>query len=419
MQTSGRSIPSEASTGPKPLHPLTQVACGLLTILPLAMTAANRSAPLIVTFAALAAAGALFANIRRELGPQPLSGIEPLRLFYVLAITIGGLAWLSRGADLTALGEAFVSVLAAAIVISSLERPLPRWLPVALAATMGLACVWLVAELEGDMLVRRMLGLRPNSFIFNRTVVTLTLMLWPALALILMTGPSGRHLWRPIASVLMVAVLGYAVIRSDSGAATFGLGLGLVTYALARIAPRVAVLLAGAGFLAALMLAPVIGNIAASVMPAGLHEQLASSNSRARVAIWQSFGAAVTHAPVQEIVLGQGFGTSAGMATRPIAEAVPQERRTLLGSGHPHNAYLQVWVELGLVGVCVVAGLLGLLLLHLWRGATSLLPTRLALVASAGMIALVGHGAWQGWWLAVLGAAWALFPGTSREERRT
>jgi O-antigen ligase len=399
----------------QPIQRLTHVACGLLVALPPAMTAANRSATLIITLAALAAAGALFANVRRELGPQPLSGIEPLRLFYMLAITIAALAWLSRGADLTALGEAFVSVLAGAIVIASLERPLPRWLPVALAIAIGASGLWLVTELEGGMLVRRLLGLRTHTFIFNRTVVTLTLLLWPALALLALAGRISGNKAYVYGCGALILIVGYTVIRSDSGAATFGLAIGLMAFVVAHVAPRPALVLAGAGFLACLMLAPGMGTIANGIMPPKMHEQLASSHSRDRVEIWQSFGAAISHATAKEVLLGQGFGTSARMADMPIADAVPTERRVLLGVGHPHNAYLQIWVELGLTGALVASGLLFLVLRSLWHLPTSLMAPRLALLASAGVIALVGHGAWQGWWIAALGAAWALFPSQLNE----
>jgi O-antigen ligase len=132
-----------------------------------------------------------------------------------------------------------------------------------------------------------------------------------------------------------------------------------------------------------------------------MHEAMAASNSRARVDIWLSFGAAVRETPLA----GSGFGSSARLHEAPLAARVPPERRELLGAGHPHNAALQVWVELGLLG----AGLaLAVALLALRsparRGARALAP-RLALFGGAAAVALVGHGAWQGWWAAALGAS--------------
>jgi O-antigen ligase len=66
---------------------------------------------------------------------------------------------------------------------------------------------------------------------------------------------------------------------------------------------------------------------------------------------------------------------------------------------------LQVWAETGLAGVLVA---LGLLLWGVVRPLSRLearrLAPRFAAFAAILAVALVGHGAWQGWWLALLGA---------------
>jgi O-antigen ligase len=77
----------------------------------------------------------------------------------------------------------------------------------------------------------------------------------------------------------------------------------------------------------------------------------------------------------------------------------------MLAVGHPHNSFLQVWAELGIVGAGLMAALLALAL-----RAVAALPrfqavTALGLLGAATAVAFVEHGAWQGWWVAGLGAA--------------
>lgn len=66
---------------------------------------------------------------------------------------------------------------------------------------------------------------------------------------------------------------------------------------------------------------------------------------------------------------------------------------------------LQAWAETGALGagLLTLAGLL--LLARLRRRPAAELAPRLAMFAAAFSIAAVGHGAWQGWWIAALGAA--------------
>jgi O-antigen ligase len=95
----------------------------------------------------------------------------------------------------------------------------------------------------------------------------------------------------------------------------------------------------------------------------------------------------------------------------------------MLGVGHPHDAFLQIWSELGIVG----AGLAAAAVIAMMRGLASVPPARLAprlaAIAAAAAIGLVGHGAWQGWWIAVIGATILLlrfaagsFPATIGEK---
>ncbi len=68
---------------------------------------------------------------------------------------------------------------------------------------------------------------------------------------------------------------------------------------------------------------------------------------------------------------------------------------------HPHNAVLQWWLELGLVGALIATFGVTSLITVLWRRRDS--AARIAGAASLGaamVVSLLSFGAWQSWWLA-------------------
>ncbi len=160
----------------------------------------------------------------------------------------------------------------------------------------------------------------------------------------------------------MLACAALGILKSISGAAAMGLIAGLAMAGLSRVLPRRgAVALAGLGLGLAVTLAPIEGDLLSKVMPEAAHAQLTQSSSRARVAIARSFGTAVALSPWR----GAGFGTSGRFAETPVAARIEPEMRILLGVGHPHNSFLQVWAELGLPGAFLATLVLMLMLARL------------------------------------------------------
>jgi O-antigen ligase len=67
---------------------------------------------------------------------------------------------------------------------------------------------------------------------------------------------------------------------------------------------------------------------------------------------------------------------------------------------HPHNAPLQIWLELGLVGAAIAAGLVAAVMRAVGRG--SIAPAALGAAVSGLVTALLSFGVWQPWWIASL-----------------
>lgn len=142
------------------------------------------------------------------------------------------------------------------------------------------------------------------------------------------------------------------------------------------------------------------GFLAQGAAAAGLHQWLMDNfdpNWGYRIEIWRY---------VSELIEGrfiEGHGFDAARAVGQNAALLPSfEGKTSFL--HPHNGLLQIWLELGLVGVTLFLGTA----ISGFRRFLAGEPSRIALAAVCGTITTsaviwsLSFGVWQGWWLAVL-----------------
>jgi hypothetical protein len=113
-----------------------------------------------------------------------------------------------------------------------------------------------------------------------------------------------------------------------------------------------------------------------------------------RLEIWSFVGSRIAEKPLL------GWGLDSSRAIPGGNEQTPELRPWL--PLHPHNAALQMWLELGIVG----AALLAIFLARVWLALGSVRWPRLYNSAAAGataatlMVALGSYGIWQEWLLA-------------------
>ncbi|MEN3208785.1 O-antigen ligase family protein [Methylorubrum populi] len=363
------------------------------------MALANRSSPLVVGIAALLfLAGAIAEQGGRaaSLLIGPLRSPLGLAALAFLGWCLVSLAWSPFPALWGRVLSEFLPTLVAAAILARLAPGrLPSWAPPLGAGLLAAACLYMAGSLALCLAPQAWLGQRVALFMFNRPLLTVLLLAGPLAAFLALRG-------RRLAALLLLALAALAILRSISGAATLGLLAGAVMFGIGRFAPRAAALALAALILGlAFALAPVEGDLLHRLMPEAAHERLTQSSSRARVAIAQSFGAAVAQAPW----IGSGYGMGLRFAEVPAAQALEPEMRAMLAVGHPHNTFLQIWSELGVVG----AGLAALVAFLALRAAAALprllFATALGLTGAAVAVMFVEHGAWQGWWTAGCGAA--------------
>jgi O-antigen ligase len=395
---------------------LWHAASAMLALMPLGMAVANRSSPAFLGLSAVLALAALSAERRLEafLRDARAALASPLGLAVLafLAWSIVSLAWSGdRPTSARALVEFWLSVATAFVLALALPERMSRaslWL---LAASIAIACGAIMFELHTGLAFRQSIGARAQGFIFNRPALTIVVTSLPLLAWMLSIGGKRKAQgWKWGVGAGLAALIVAAIAQSDSGAAKLGLMVAVLVFVIAYRWPRFTLKAAAVATIATVGFAPLLGVAADRLIPGSVHERMADSHSRDRVDIWMSFGEAVRVQPL----LGAGFGVSPRMGEMPVAAQVPPERRTLLAVGHPHNAALQVWAELGVVGAVLALAALLLFLRSQQSAPVEKMAPRLALFAAVAAVALVGHGAWQGWWPAAIGAAIVWFRSADR-----
>ena len=363
-------------------------------------------------------AAALMALLTAWGALTALWSIDPGRSLQLAAQVAGtGLAGLAlwsaaRGLDArgaTVVGNGFLAGLLVALALLGFE-----------VLTEGMLTEFLRHTLQGPD------TLFIYSVAFNRTTSVLAIFVWLAVLVLLPRQ-------RPLAALAIVAATFFLLTRLENSSSVVALAIGAVVFLASTVnlkrTLRVVSVLIVAGGLASPFIATRItegkslAQVASHFPTSFLH----------RLIIWNFAGERSLERPF----FGWGLDASRAMPgratdmTTEINTLKPRSDNRGDGGGrndalqamplHPHNAMLQLWLELGLPGA--IMGLLGVLI-ALGRIAGLGLSRRHAaavasLVVTAVVIALLSYGIWQVWWMATLWLAGvgllalARAPGTS------
>ena len=232
-------------------------------------------------------------------------------------------------------------------------------------------------------------GLLSSIVPFNQVSLILAIGLGPLAASLMAAG-------RTRAALFLCAALIICILLQDSTTAKISLIVGLTAGALFFVKAK------WAGPLAGLVCAIVIVT-APLTFPKLAHDtrisaEMAEIKSSAwhRGQIWAFVGERIKERPV----LGWGMNSSRvipGGKTQilPNVEILPL---------HPHNAALQLWLELGIPGATLFAAMVMLLWNRLGRaeGNRWITAGRATAMGAAFISMVPGYGVWQEWWQASL-----------------
>jgi exopolysaccharide production protein ExoQ len=381
-------------------------------VMPWMLAPASKSSPLFLTIAAALSFAAVLvaqgqaglARMLRDMLRTPEGLAGTVLLAFMLATV---LAAHNPAASLSQFGQFAIVIAAGAVLGLCLPSVVLRRRALLFAAGILLTAATVYIDLSNGMWLRSLTGGREMTYAYNRALVTLTVLIWPFLALAL----AARKLWLVVP---VLVILPLAVFKGESATAVLALLGGLAVFPIAFLLPRFT-RWAGLGCTLALVaVQPWFGTLMQRLLSQGFHQRFESAHSSDRVDIWLSFEAAAR----AKWLFGSGFGASLNLQNAPVAALVPPERVVLLGSSHPHNAFLQIWVELGLTGAVLVVLLIILLFQAIGRTRPGLQPFVLTWFAVTAMVALISHGAWQSWWWAAIAASAVGFVCLEYELRR-
>jgi len=231
----------------------------------------------------------------------------------------------------------------------------------------------------------------------NRGVSATAILVWPLTALLWQRGP------RWLALAVPPAVLGL-VLLSQSSASVLALGAGVLAAVLAGLGRPLARPLARA-----VMALAVVATLFGSPFAAGLAQQAGltavdwlPATAQYRLHIWTVVSDRIAQRPL----FGWGFDASPDL---PAQDDQPFRPRDKIIPSHPHNGALQIMVETGLVGSLLTLALLFLLVRRIDALAPAPRACAAAMLVTVLGIAATAYGVWQSHWLAMIGAAAALF----------
>lgn len=229
----------------------------------------------------------------------------------------------------------------------------------------------------------------PLTTMNNGAVVT-SLLLWPVTAILVRRGLG------PAAVIVAGGVLGLLSFLT-SGAALLAAATGGAAFLVARFGGKRGILALAVIMALSTVAAPYIVDGVTYYRQAAEMASKLPTSAQHRLKMWAFAVERIADKPI----LGWGLDSS---------RSIPQEDRRLAYNMeimplHPHNAALQVRLELGLPGVFIAAALAFFVFgLIATAGLTPFAGAILAAQATAYVtVGALSYGVWQNWWIS---AAW-------------
>jgi O-antigen ligase len=213
----------------------------------------------------------------------------------------------------------------------------------------------------------------------------------------------------PIISVPAIIVGIGLILQTYADAVVLSFAVGGVVCLAAVAWPRIVFRVLGAVVAVGVLVAPAIPGLLPNPLKMETKLSWLSPSSAHRIVIWNNTVGHIKQKPL----LGGGFDTTRGLYSSKdrVTYKFPKE---ITGQAyqvqyepiplHPHNAVLQVWLELGLVGALFGLGLL----LSILRAIDRRIESRHYRAAAFGMfttalsLGSISFGIWQGWWLSAI-----------------
>lgn len=233
---------------------------------------------------------------------------------------------------------------------------------------------------------------------FNRALVTYVLLFIP------MTILAAKIIENRISRILIITLMTLCVLlplwKTTSQTAQVAFALSVGAFGLLNLikgeSPRkIIYVISGVVLAAAILTAPLIPAPLTQILSERAEQSdfSKSANTNGRLEIWNFVSGHIFEKPY----LGHGVE-----ATRHMKSDVELPVNRTYSMLHPHNAYLQIWVELGLVGAVLASAFALFVLRRISKADTDVQPLYFALYTSISAALAVGYGFWQSWQLGLI-----------------
>lgn len=388
----------------KPVQALEFLFVSVFAALPPVLTVARVSPPLFLGLAAVFLAGlawcyreqAMFEGLGSKIrSPLLLAGLA-CTAFMLISVTWAPVPVQARGLSsawgflFSVLVSGLLWLCVCALPVPVLDRLAGR-IGAALAISLPLTAVLIFVHFLTGGVLNAELRADPDNYVLNRAALAIAMFL-PFAALVVLK--QRRRL--PLAGLLVFAAV--SCFQSDSSSAQLGVLVILLLTVPAFVWPRAIYRVVTGGALVTFVLMPLIVGHVNDMIPQAVHEKVGYTSLTIRGLIWTEYANLLPG----HVWLGYGMEASKVADELPEAAGYSPERKYLLGFGHSHNAPLQIWFELGLAGAALFAAALALLFRragHLQGASLAAATVTLAVTYS---VAVVSHGAWQGWWFSLM-----------------
>jgi O-antigen ligase len=358
---------------------------------PLLALVPHGAAPL-AAFAGLCAAGLIAANPPYEFRalrcPAAILGALVLWGALSAAWSIDPGRSLLIGARLAGLSAAALALAAAASRIAA-----PRRLTFLLFFGTAIGIALALYDLASTGALSRLISIRGFAAPrLNQIAAWLTLLVLPAAALLVCRG-------HRLLALIAAAGLAVTVYALDDTTAKIALGLSLPAAALFYLRRGAVARIAAAIAMLAILTAPLTLPRLAHLPSVFATADAFKGSAGHRLLIWSFTGDRIAERPL----FGWGLDSARSIPGGKVEIRPGQDWLPL----HPHDAALQLWLELGAPGAALFALLVAMLWLRLGKAPWPRLYAAAAggSLTAALAIALSSWGIWEEWWLGTLGLA--------------
>ncbi len=346
----------------------------------------------LVAFAGLCAAGLVAAT-----PPYRLTSLR-LPAICLLALLVWGAAsamWSIDPQRSLLIEMRLAGLFAAGLALAAAADRLiaPRRLALFLLAgiAIGVALSWYDLASGGG--VSQLISLRVfRMFRLNQIAVGLAILTWPVAAWL---AQRGRWASALMAAAVMTGTIGLLADAAAKAALAASVPVMALLYCWRKPVAHLAAILSVIGILTAPLTLPALDRLPGMLATADAIKGSAGH----RLLIWSFVGERIDEHPL----LGWGLDASRAIPggkdeVRPGLSRLPL---------HPHNAALQLWLELGMPGAALAALLVGWMWLRLGAAPWPRLYAAAAggSLTAALAVASGAYGIWQEWWLGTLGLA--------------